>query len=297
MLFNGRTFKGSHISPQSLLNNASVSYRITKAENAVDRALAGIEGYDVFLEGGRHNEKEVNKIKIKGIAVLNIHVDKQEISSNNSNGSLNGPHSPKSNIEETEVGETTENLNPIQLEIETEQSLVHIAVHANTPLNLILSPKDSALSLALFAYNKVDAKLRLEGKNELFINSSVWGGLSLCTKGRNIDAAIEAKHALHKGPFKEKLRAIPKKELSYKTLAHVAKNAEQVEGEIDLKALLIHKAAVKLTPAIQLEGPVEELVHGASAQPPDEEEIFYLETRGLSLRKARAELVKAFLSS
>ncbi|PCI25382.1 Fe-S cluster assembly protein SufB [Candidatus Peregrinibacteria bacterium] len=84
---------------------------------------------------------------------------------------------------------------------------------------------------------------------------------------------------------------------SYRGLVKVAKNAENCVIQSECDALLLEEESVSLTnPTFDIQNHSTTLGHEASSGKINEEDVFYLMTRGLSEKQAEASIVHAFLA-
>lgn len=85
--------------------------------------------------------------------------------------------------------------------------------------------------------------------------------------------------------------------LEAKGLLKIAKNVSKIDVFLRYKVLLLGKnswATVK--PELEIESNDVKAGHAASIGRIDEEQLFYLQSRGLSRQEAEKEIIKAFLS-
>lgn len=79
-------------------------------------------------------------------------------------------------------------------------------------------------------------------------------------------------------------------------MVRVEKDIENVNTYLSAHALLLDKDAQALAiPALEIESADVQAGHSASVSTIDEDQLFYLTTRGLSLEDAKKEIVKGFL--
>ncbi|HEX4922688.1 MAG TPA: Fe-S cluster assembly protein SufD [Bdellovibrionales bacterium] len=161
----------------------------------------------------------------------------------------------------------------------------------------VLQAKDSAYESFSFA---AGAKL---GRNELHVtlngaNASVtMNGLYLVREGRLLDNHTVVDHAVpharssqyYKGILAENSRAV------FNGKIIVRRDAQKTDSsQLNRNLLLGPKAEIDTRPQLQIDADDVKCSHGASIGRPNPEEMFYLESRGLSSKQAAHLLCVGF---
>jgi len=93
----------------------------------------------------------------------------------------------------------------------------------------------------------------------------------------------------YKGALKGRSRAV------YSGLIHIAKEAQKVDSwQANRNLILSDQAKADSTPYLEIEANDVRCAHGVSVGPPDEDQIFYLESRGLAHDEAEHLIVQGF---
>ncbi len=93
----------------------------------------------------------------------------------------------------------------------------------------------------------------------------------------------------YKGALKGSSRAV------YSGLIHIAKEAQKVDSwQANRNLILSDDAKADSTPYLEIEANDVRCAHGASVGPPDEDQVFYLESRGLAHDEAEHLIVAGF---
>jgi Fe-S cluster assembly protein SufD len=93
----------------------------------------------------------------------------------------------------------------------------------------------------------------------------------------------------YKGALKGRSRAV------YSGLIHIAKEAQKVDSwQANRNLILSEHAKADSIPYLEIEANDVRCSHAASVGPPDEEQLFYLESRGLDPHDAQHLIVKGF---
>jgi Fe-S cluster assembly protein SufD len=93
----------------------------------------------------------------------------------------------------------------------------------------------------------------------------------------------------YKGALKGRSRAV------YSGLIHIAKEAQKVDSsQTNRNLILSDEAKADSIPYLEIEANDVRCGHAASVGPPDEEQIFYLQSRGLGQEEAEHLIVKGF---
>ena len=93
----------------------------------------------------------------------------------------------------------------------------------------------------------------------------------------------------YKGALTGRSRAV------YSGLIHIAKEAQKVDSwQANRNLILSDEAKADSIPYLEIEANDVRCAHGASVGPPDEDQAFYLQSRGLSLDEAEHLIVKGF---
>ena len=78
---------------------------------------------------------------------------------------------------------------------------------------------------------------------------------------------------------------------------HIAPDAQQTEGyQLHRALLLSDEAEVDCKPELEIFADDVKCSHGATSGDLDKEQIFYMQTRGISLENARQILIEAYLN-
>ena len=93
----------------------------------------------------------------------------------------------------------------------------------------------------------------------------------------------------YKGALKGRSRAV------YSGLIHIAKEAQKVDSwQANRNLILSSEAKADSTPYLEIEANDVRCAHGVSVGPPDEDQVFYLESRGLHHDEAEHLIVAGF---
>ena len=93
----------------------------------------------------------------------------------------------------------------------------------------------------------------------------------------------------YKGALKGRSRAV------YSGLIHIAKDAQKVDSwQANRNLILSDEAKADSTPYLEIEANDVRCAHGASVGPPDENQVFYLQSRGLAHDEAEHLIVAGF---
>jgi Fe-S cluster assembly protein SufD len=93
----------------------------------------------------------------------------------------------------------------------------------------------------------------------------------------------------YKGALKGRSRAV------YSGLIHIAKEAQKVDSwQANRNLILSDQAKADSTPYLEIEANDVRCAHGVSVGPPDEDQVFYLESRGLAHDEAEHLIVAGF---
>jgi Fe-S cluster assembly protein SufD len=93
----------------------------------------------------------------------------------------------------------------------------------------------------------------------------------------------------YKGALSGRSRAV------YSGLIHIAKEAQKVDSwQANRNLILSDEAKADSIPYLEIEANDVRCAHGASVGPPDEDQVFYLESRGLGHDEAEHLIVKGF---
>ena len=93
----------------------------------------------------------------------------------------------------------------------------------------------------------------------------------------------------YKGALRGRSRAV------YSGLIHIAKEAQKVDSwQANRNLILSDEAKADSTPYLEIEANDVRCAHGISVGPPDEDQVFYLETRGLAHDEAEHLIVAGF---
>jgi Fe-S cluster assembly protein SufD len=93
----------------------------------------------------------------------------------------------------------------------------------------------------------------------------------------------------YKGALKGRSRAV------YSGLIHIAKEAQKVDSwQANRNLILSDEAKADSIPYLEIEANDVRCAHGASVGPPDEDQVFYLESRGLGHDEAEHLIVAGF---
>ncbi|OHA48123.1 MAG: hypothetical protein A2806_00595 [Candidatus Terrybacteria bacterium RIFCSPHIGHO2_01_FULL_48_17] len=85
--------------------------------------------------------------------------------------------------------------------------------------------------------------------------------------------------------------------VSFRANARLKKGARKADAAINAKALLLSQnARCELQPDLEIDEQEVRATHTTFVGPLDEEEIFYLQSRGVSEEKAKELLIKGFLN-
>ncbi len=158
-----------------------------------------------------------------------------------------------------------------------------------------------AASLAMTALVTGSADSRLDGHLTLSgIEAFVEAGGALLGRGRQRhDAAFVVHHAAACGQSRQLWRAVADEQAVASTSARVevARGAQKTDGEQSLRGLLMARtAAVNLKPELEIFADDVKCGHGATVGELDRQSLFYLASRGVPPREARAILTRAFVA-
>jgi Fe-S cluster assembly protein SufD len=145
------------------------------------------------------------------------------------------------------------------------------------------------------ADSRVDGYLTLTGE-EAFAET---GGTLLGRAKQRHDAAFVVRHAAPLGVSRQIWRAVADERAVCSAAARVevARHAQKTDGEQSLRGLLIARTAtVNLKPELEIFADDVKCGHGATVGELDKASLFYLASRGIPPRPARALLTRAFVA-
>jgi len=164
----------------------------------------------------------------------------------------------------------------------------------------MVSERDSALINLSVATGGAVVKSHIQSSLEGRGSSSELFALCLGDGHQHVDfytvqdhvAADTRSDLLFKSALKESSRSV------YYGLTRVGLGARNADANQENRNLLLsHEAKADSDPVLEiLTNDVIRVSHGATAGPVDEEQLYYLQTRGIPLDEAEALLVRAFLS-
>ncbi len=186
-----------------------------------------------------------------------------------------------------------------KLKINIHNSLLSLHINTYTESEIHVNVQgESFLSMSFEINKNLHVKSRFNGEGELYENIRV------------VEEGIHVKHALMtemagkistniKGEAKNSIIEYTAKHIPTNSLKHEANLAAKcpIKGKLSLKALLTKKVNVELQPNIEAACLNAEITHNAAVFGINEEELFYLRTRGLNKKKAEAALIEAFKGS
>ena len=137
--------------------------------------------------------------------------------------------------------------------------------------------------------------VRLEGeRSECILN-----GLYLVSKGRHVDHHTSMDHLKPRGRSRQFYKGVVsgKSTAVFNGKVYVRENAVKSDAEQTNKNLLLsEEATVDTKPQLEIDNDDVKCTHGAAVGQLDEEQLFYLRSRGVKEEEARSILTYAFVS-
>ncbi len=139
---------------------------------------------------------------------------------------------------------------------------------------------------------EVTVKVRLEGDNSSFLLC----GIFLGSKDNRIIFNTDVDHIGKNTKSLTMLRAVlfDKSVFSNDGLVRITKGAKNSDGYFRSKILLFDDAKGKSVPSLEIDENEVKAGHGSTIGRPDQEQLFYLRSRGLSEKEAEALIVSGF---
>jgi Fe-S cluster assembly scaffold protein SufB len=140
-----------------------------------------------------------------------------------------------------------------------------------------------------------DETLRIRLLNE-GAEVELFGAFVVCAENA-LSLRIEVLHEAPKTKSRIVLRGLVAEQgiARVHEIATIRKGAAGAETHVEAKAILLsEQAKAELEPYLEIEEDEVRATHSASVRPLEEEEIFYLTTRGLSRAAAQRLLIEAF---
>ncbi len=217
-------------------------------------------------------------------------------------------------IDHINYKDKTKNNNAIQNFVNS-QTLIHLKEHAK--LNYL---KCQDKSLSSYSYSKINIDLK-QRANLQFLSldlGSLWSrqdltlrhreraatsqvhGLYMASEESHIDCytSIEhekgqgVSHQLYKGILNDKAKAV------FNGRIFIAPQAQKVNSsQLNKNLLLSHEAEVNTKPEFEIYADDVKATHGATIGRVNEEEIFYLMSRGIPKQQAESLLIKGFFEN
>ncbi|MDY6827870.1 MAG: Fe-S cluster assembly protein SufD [Pseudomonadota bacterium] len=193
----------------------------------------------------------------------------------------------------------------LELAIEPEANVAHHRVGLETGQGLWLTALDvdvqelahyrllQALAGSALRRNEVDVRLHGSGSDFEMASATFTQG------GDHLDNQVAVQHLASDCRSHQTHRSIAANE-SRTVLngrIYIARDAQRTDAQLSTKNLLLHKSAeVDAKPELEIYADNVKCAHGATVGSIDPEALFYLRSRGFSMRRARSVLSFAFLA-
>lgn len=142
--------------------------------------------------------------------------------------------------------------------------------------------------------SRIDGAISVTGKG----GYAEMGGALLTRGSQKQEAAVAVRHDAVEGTSRQIWRAVAADQsaASLAARAEVARGAQQTDGEQSLRGLLLDRSAtVNLKPELEIFADDVKCAHGATVGELDRQALFYLQSRGVDLARAKALLTGAFV--
>jgi len=194
--------------------------------------------------------------------------------------------------------------NALSLHVGDTASLTHGAVYSDGASSVRIARKTvtlgtaatyKTLGLAIGAGRaRTDEKVHFDGEET---QASI-SGLSLLKGDAVMDNTLFVDHAVPNCESEETFRAVLDDQSRgvFQGAILVRKDAQKIDSQMQARALLLsRKAEMDAKPMLEIYADDVQCAHGSAIGEPDENAVFYLMSRGIDEKTARALLVAGFL--
>lgn len=142
---------------------------------------------------------------------------------------------------------------------------------------------------------RIDAAITLAGEGAY----AEFGGALLTRDRTKQECAVRVRHAEPNGQSHQLWRAVAadRSQASLAAAVEVARHAQKTDGEQSLRGLLLDRTAtVNLKPELEIFADDVKCAHGATVGELDARALFYMQSRGIPVSRAKALLTRAFVA-